>query len=126
MSAKRESSFVGSHTSCQMRYISMTRPIQIAVALLWVVPIVSCDLMMQDLKSPCASDEPEATDTEFCPPCETDADCVIASNPCYREALCVPEHGGWVIDDVGCSPFQKRDVPPASSCGCVENVCREN
>jgi len=59
-----------------------------------------------------------------CPPCATDADCIIASNTCHESAVCThrrrePPIG---VNQIGCN--SEYDKPPPERCGCVASVCR--
>jgi hypothetical protein len=83
-----------------------------------VLLLVSCGAPMQSLDSPCKQPNPAFG----CSGCDVDTDCAIISNPCNEAAICVPSAGQWAITAQACRyPHQ---VPPASSCGCVEGSCQ--
>lgn len=83
----------------------------------WVLLLSGCLLSPQKLESPCVG----VSDAGACPACVTDADCAIASNPCYPTASCVPVAGNWAVTLLGCTT---EHPPPVQQCGCVDSVCR--
>ncbi len=80
---------------------------------MWFALLVGCPAPLE------AVDHCEANGV--CTPCDGDAACVVAANPCGEVALC-----GHVDDDIavialGCSEALERPLPP-EACVCDE-VC---
>lgn len=73
----------------------------------------------QSLRDDCISEA-----SVVCPACDRDEDCMIVSNRCLASAACthVRRDPPLSVVAVGCNI--EYDRPPASSCGCVEGVCR--
>jgi hypothetical protein len=79
--------------------------------------IVAC-LGEQELRDDCA------TGGASCPSCQSDAECVIVSNPCHATAVCTHARRDppIAVNQIGCN--REYDVPEPSRCGCVAGVCR--
>ena len=101
--------------------------VEIVIICITLFVLIGCDneKEMQTIESPCAPGEPLSTDEDTCPPCESDTDCWLGSNPCHSTAICVPADGPFGITDDGCAESDEYEVPPESSCGCVEDSCQE-
>jgi hypothetical protein len=57
-----------------------------------------------------------------CPPCSSNAECVVLSNACHETASCVHRDDDTVAVTMdGCN--WSYDVPPDSECVCTESVC---
>ncbi len=99
-----------------------------SVCILCVAMLVSfgCDTegdYMQTLDSPCAPGEPYSENEDACPPCESDQDCVVQSDPCSSTGLCLSNEVSFEYSEGMCSESEGYDVPPDSSCICVEASC---
>jgi hypothetical protein len=75
----------------------------------------------QSLTSPCV-DQPATGALGACPPCQTDADCKILSNPCDLTAYCVHNNSNWQVTASTC-PDDKKYRPTPQSCRCLANRC---
>jgi hypothetical protein len=99
----------------------------IGIICITLLVLIGCDggKEMQTIESPCAPGEPDSTDEEICPPCESDTDCWFGSNPCYSTAICVPFGAPFGVNGDACAESDQYEVPPESSCGCLEDSCQE-
>lgn len=75
----------------------------------------------QSLTSPCVS-QPATGVIGACPPCQTDADCKILSNPCEVTSYCVHNNSNWTVSQTTCAE-DKKFRPTPQSCRCLANVC---
>ena len=59
-----------------------------------------------------------------CPPCTSDEQCRIVTNPCTPNAFCTHRDRDppLAVIQIGCS--LEYDEPPPERCGCVAGVCR--
>jgi len=62
-------------------------------------------------------------DQEECTPCERDAECVIAHNPCTETAVCGHADDNLAVVQIGCDAALEYHTPPPERCLC-EDVCR--
>lgn len=83
--------------------------------LLLALALASCGMGPQELVDTCLRDGVN------CPPCTSNADCVIASNLCHETASCVHRELNYGVTQEGCS---LEHDPPEERCSCIESVCR--
>jgi hypothetical protein len=99
-----------------MKPVWLFRSLFVAVAL---SAVLACH-GEQELHSDCVKSP------DVCPPCTTDAECIIVSNECHESAACTHRDRDppLAVNQIGCSSELEYDRPPPERCGCARNVCR--
>jgi len=91
----------------------MPQATKLIISLIAALLFASCG---QEIRDECGRPDSQ------CLPCETDAECVIRSQPCYDWALCVHKNVEVNFTSIGCSV--EYTAPGDDACRCVAGTCR--